>query len=71
MVYYTLRQLARQLQVYRQQEAPAPALPLGEAWEHLNVEQVLREEGLRWRERLFTPQVTLWTILWQVLSPDG
>ena len=71
MVYYTLRQLARQLQVYRQQEAPAPALPLGEAWEHLNVEQVLREEGLRWRERLFTPQVTLWTFLWQVLSPDG
>ena len=24
-----------------------------------------------WRERIFTPLVTLWTFLWQVLDADG
>jgi hypothetical protein len=35
------------------------------------VEQALREEGVSWREKVFTPALTLWTFLGQVLSPDG
>jgi hypothetical protein len=34
------------------------------------VEDVLKEEGVRYRERIYTPLVTLWTFLTQVLSLD-
>ena len=33
-------------------------------------EVVLKEEGVRYRERIYTPLVTLWTFLTQVLSLD-
>ena len=34
------------------------------------VEEVLKEEGVRYRERIFSPLVTIWTFLTQVLSLD-
>ena len=34
------------------------------------VEQVLREENVSWSERLYTPLVTLWVFLSQVLDQD-
>lgn len=34
------------------------------------VEEALAREGVRWRDCLFTPMVTLWTFLSQVLCPD-
>jgi hypothetical protein len=35
------------------------------------VQQALQAEGVQFRDCLFTPLVTLWTFLMQVLSPDG
>src|SRR5947209_4522058 len=35
------------------------------------VRRAVEAEGLRFRACLFTPLVTLWTFLAQVLSPDG
>src|SRR5450755_3629554 len=35
------------------------------------VQQAVEAEGIRFRQSLFTPLVTLWTFLAQVLSPDG
>jgi Transposase DDE domain len=34
------------------------------------VEDALRQESVRWRDCVFTPCVTLWTFLGQVLCPD-
>lgn len=39
----------------------------------LDVEEVMdvtRALGIRYRTRMFSPWVTLWTFLWQVISPD-
>jgi hypothetical protein len=35
------------------------------------VERAVEAEGIQFRQSLFTPLVTLWTFLAQVLSPDG
>ena len=49
----------------------APQLPLSPALDEKEILKLLCEEGVKFRERLFTPLVTLWTFLWQVLSPEG
>jgi hypothetical protein len=46
------------------------AAPMSELLPAERVEQVLREEGVSWRECVYSPLVTLWTFLSQVLSPD-
>src|SRR5207245_7931663 len=35
------------------------------------IERVLQEEKATWREKVFTPPLTLWAFLGQVISPDG
>jgi hypothetical protein len=35
------------------------------------VQRVVQDHGVRFRDCLFTPWITLWTFLAQVLSPDG
>jgi hypothetical protein len=35
------------------------------------VERAIRDQGVLFRDCLFTPLTTLWTFLAQVLSPDG
>ena len=35
------------------------------------IERAVQTEGVRFRDCLFTPRVTVWTFLMQVLSPDG
>jgi hypothetical protein len=63
--------LARQLVVYRQRIAAAPVLLECKTLSRDNVTQVVQEARVKGRERLFSPYVTLWTFLLQVLSPDG
>lgn len=48
----------------------APQLPFHDLLEPDTVAQVLRENQVRFRDRIFTPVVTLWTFLSQILSPD-
>jgi hypothetical protein len=50
--------------------AQTPGLPFASLLPRDQVEQVLREENVSWSERLYTPLVTLWVFLSQVLDPD-
>lgn len=63
--------LSRQLTVSRQRVATAPALLECETLSRANGMQAWQETKVKGRERLFPPDVTLWTVLLQVLSPDG
>jgi hypothetical protein len=57
------RQLRRQL-------AGAPGLPFADLLPAERVEQALRDEKVSFRDRLFSPLVTLWVFLSQALDPD-
>jgi len=46
-------------------------LPFSNVLSAEQVEQALRDEGLTWRDRIFSPALTLWAFLTQSLSPDG
>jgi Insertion element 4 transposase N-terminal len=48
----------------------APQLPFHDLLEPDTVAQVLEDHQVTFRDRIFTPLVTLWTFLSQVLSPD-
>jgi Transposase DDE domain len=54
----------------RRDIARAPALPFADLLPAERVEQALRDEGVSFRDRLFSPLVTLWVFLSQVLDPD-
>ncbi len=47
-----------------------PELGVEEILPKATVEQVLKEEGGRWRAKLYTPYVTFWAFFWQRLSAD-
>jgi len=63
--------LTRQLEIYRHQAVAAPTLLDDGTLAPSHVTQVLTQEGVTGRNRLFPPHLTLWTFLLQVLSPDG
>jgi hypothetical protein len=58
---------ARQL---RRQLVQAPGLPFADLLPPPQVEPARRAEGVSFRNRLFSPLVTLWVFLSQVLDPD-
>lgn len=60
----------RQVRQLRQQLAQAPALPFADLLPAEAVDQALRAEPVTFRDRLFSPVVTLWVFLAQVLDPD-
>jgi hypothetical protein len=47
-----------------------PQLPFADLLDAATVAEAVAAEGIGGRERIFTPLVTLWTFLSQVLSPD-
>jgi hypothetical protein len=61
---------SRQVGQLRQRLAHAPALPFAELLPQGLAEQVIRDEKVSFRERLFSPLVTLWVFLSQVLDAD-
>jgi hypothetical protein len=63
--------LTRQLEIYRHQAVAAPSLLDDGTLAPSHVTQVLTQQGIAGRNRLFPPHRTLWTFLLQVLSPDG
>lgn len=48
----------------------APQLPFHDLLDPASVQRVLQDHHVRFRDRIFSPLVTLWTFLSQVLSPD-
>jgi len=59
--------LTRQLELYRHQAVAAPTLLDDGTLAPSHVTQVLTQEGVVGRNRLFPPHLTLWTFLLQVL----
>ncbi len=66
MSQITSRRIRGQISLLRSQAR----LPFSDLLDAQIVEEVLREEGVRYRDRIFSPVVTLWTFLTQVLSLD-
>jgi hypothetical protein len=48
----------------------AEGLPFAEHLPARLIHDTLRQVGGFFRQRLYTPAVTLWTFLWQLLDPD-
>lgn len=65
----TLR--ARQIETLRTQFAQGDGLPFADVLSAERIEDALREEEATWREDVYTPLLTLWAFLGQVVCPDG
>jgi hypothetical protein len=55
----------------RQQFAQADGLAFADVLPFERIERALQEEEATWREEVFTPPLTLWAFLGQVINPDG
>jgi hypothetical protein len=71
MPHSTARRRTHQIETLRTQLAQADGLPFADVLTADRIEQALREEQATWREVIFTPVLTLWAFLSQVISPDG
>jgi DDE family transposase len=71
MAHSTPSRRRHQIETLRAQFAQADGLPFADVLSADRLDRALREEGGGWREQVFTPLLTLWTFLAQVLSPDG
>jgi hypothetical protein len=69
--YSTGRCHARQIETLRTQFAQADGLPFAEVLTAERLERALCEEQAAWREQVYTPPLTLWAFLSQMVSPDG
>jgi hypothetical protein len=61
----------RQIELLRTQFAQADGLAFAEVLPAERLETALREERASWRDCVYTPLLTLWAFLGQVISPDG
>jgi len=71
MPHATRASRSRQVRRLRDDLAQAPGLPFADLLLAEQVQQALDHERVRFRNRLFSPLVTLWVFLSQVLDPDG
>jgi hypothetical protein len=60
----------RRVQPYRQQVLDDPDLCLTKLLPQEQIEAALERHQVRYRKRLYTPLVTIWTFLYQVLAAD-
>jgi len=67
----TARHRAHQIETLRTQFAQADCLPFADVLTTERLEQALREERACWREAVYTPALTLWAFLSQIISPNG
>jgi len=63
--------LRGQVDTLRTQFPQDDGLPFTDVLDPHRLEQTLAEEGASWRDCLWTPVLTLWTFVTQVLHPDG
>jgi hypothetical protein len=70
MSHATPTRCSRQVAQCRQRLQQARELPFARLLDRAVVEQALRDEHVTFRDRLFSPLVTLWVFLSQVLDPD-
>ena len=60
----------REVQVQAKTLREADGLPYHDLIDRQLVEEALKEENLRFRIRIYTPLITLWTFMTQVVDPD-
>jgi Transposase DDE domain len=70
MAYRLPRRPSCQIQTYRQRLSGAAALPITQLLSVADVDAAVAAEGCSFRERLFTPLLTIWIFLGQVLDHD-
>jgi hypothetical protein len=70
MAHATPTRHARQARQLQQRLARTPGLPFADLLTADQVHQALRDEAVTFRDRLFSPLVTVWLFLSQVLDPD-
>lgn len=71
MPHSTPGRAARQLETLRTQFAQSDGLPFADVLSAERLEKALREEKAQWREAVWTPVLTLWAFLSQILGADG
>lgn len=71
MAHSNRQRRARQIESLRNQFAQSDGLPFAGVLSAERIEVALREEKAAWREELYTPLLTLWAFLSQVVCPDG
>src|SRR5262249_41059135 len=71
MPHCTRRRQAHQIETLRTQFALGDGLPFADVLPAERLADALRAEGARWRQVVYTPALTLWAFLTQVVSPDG
>jgi hypothetical protein len=71
MRHSTAARQVRQIETLRAHSAQDDGLPFASVLPARRIDQALREEGASWRQCLFSPALTLWAFLAQVVSPDG
>lgn len=71
MAHFTARQRTHQLEQLRKQFAQGDGLAFAEVLSAERVERALAEEQASWREEVWTPLLTLWAFLGQVISKDA
>jgi hypothetical protein len=69
--YSTTGRRTRQIETLRTQFAQIDGLPFADILSVQRVETALCEGQATWRQQVYTPLLTLWAFLSQVLSPDG
>lgn len=57
-------------EILKQQFLKSLGLPWSDIVPESRLEELLEEEEISYRTRVYTPIVTLWAMLYQVLSPD-
>ena len=71
MPHSNLGRRGRQIETLRTQFAQADGLPFADVLSADRIETALRDEDATWREDVYTPLLTLWAFLSQVVCPDG
>jgi hypothetical protein len=71
MPHCTTARQARQVEALRTQFAQTDGLPFADLLTPERLQRALDEESAHWREAIYTPVLTLWAFLSQVISPDG
>lgn len=71
MGHSTAGKRTRQIAMLRTQFAQADGLAFADVLPAPRLEAALRETGATWRDCVYTPVLTLWAFLGQVVRPDG
>jgi hypothetical protein len=70
MRYHARGRFRHQVDLLRQQFLQQRSLPFAEVLSASGLEEAVRETKLTWNDRIFTPLITLWVFLGQVLAAD-